>query len=161
MDWLPTVVVALISAGAAILAAYFVFRRRGQELELTAEEQETRRRDNKAAIDERIDARVELQLEKAWQRIDVLEEQVNDLREGQAEQQATISTQSDRITEQDRIMAKQTKEIETLNGSALNVKEIVRRWFKVLRLWDTDGRRGELPLPAPDDIVLLELDTEP
>ncbi len=38
-----------------------------------------------------------------------------------------------------------------------SLKDIVRRWFQRLTFWDDNGRAGEMPVPSPEDMRILEL----
>lgn len=81
------------------------------------------------SIEARIDARIKSELENAYSRIDKLEKKVKDL------------------TEEERITRSQNSQI----------KDTVKRWFRNLTAWDTDGREGPMPIPNEDDLELLEI----
>jgi hypothetical protein len=84
----------------------------------------------KTDLNDRIDGRVEVQLEKAWKKIDELEDEVKKLKED--------------------------KDKKTLEN--LTIRQAVKQWFINLIHWDRLGRNGRMPLPSQSDLDLLQLD---
>ena len=143
----PAVIIALIAAvpGTAgivwtiVSAARSSRQKRLDEAaaralaEEAAERVETKEeRDAKAEMGRQIDARLAEILEENTKEIKGLREQVREL----------------------------FGEVQNLKRSEGRLKGIVRRWFNALQIWDSRGHHGAMPIPSPQDLVTLELDTE-
>lgn len=84
----------------------------------------------KLDLNNRIDERIQNQLEEAWSEITELKSQVKSLMEA---------------------VAKKGLENQT-------ILQAVKHWFTNLVHWDRLGRHGRMPLPSQADLDLLQLD---
>lgn len=133
MAWLITWgpgIIALSGLISVVGGLYLSFRKDRNDSSAAVRAAQAQEQDLKAQIDARIDTRVQAELERQDGEIKALRGEVDDLKKA--------NTRTNR------------------ENSA--IKTAVRQWFYALRFWDREGRHGAMPMPADDDMLLLELD---
>lgn len=122
-------IILIIGAIAGLLSALFVGFK-------GLRESKTGATTSKAAIDARIDARIERELSRLEADIAVL--------------QKDLKTANDKIE-----CLEKTESATRVENTA--IKQAVKKWFHALRVWDRQGRPGQIPLPDEGDLARLEL----